>query len=57
MCIIPSTRSRRSGLRALRGVVRKVGSEGGDLWESDHLNKIVPAFLINMQDSAHDTDL
>ncbi len=38
-------------------MVRNVGSEGADLWESDHLNMIIPAFLINMQDHAHDIDL
>ena len=56
VCYILS-RSRQSGLRALRGVVHKVGPEGGDLWESDHLNMIIPAFLINMQDHAHNVDL
>ena len=35
----------------------KVGAEGGAMWESDHLHKIVPAFLMNMQDHAHDVDL
>lgn len=62
MCLVKHSvsgyiESRQSGLRALRGVVHKVGPEGGDLWESDHLNMIIPAFLINMQDHAHNVDL
>ncbi|XP_003388363.1 PREDICTED: protein EFR3 homolog B-like [Amphimedon queenslandica] len=41
--------SRLCGLRALRAVVQKIGPEGNNLWDSDHLNKIIPAYLINME--------
>ena len=49
--------SRLAGLRALRSVVHKVGSESSNLWDSNHLNMIIPAFLINMEDHPHVGDL
>lgn len=46
------SRSRLAGLQALQGVVNKVGPESSlqlNMWDSEHLNKIIPAFLLNMQ--------
>ncbi len=43
-----------AGLRGLRGVVKKIGHQDGlqlNIWDIDHINKIVPPFLFNMQDS------
>ena len=47
--MVVDIRSRQSGLSALRGAVRKVG-EGNNLWNSHHLNIIISAYLINIQD-------
>ena len=47
-----------AGVKGLRGVTRKIGREEGrqiNIWDIDHMNKIVPAFLFNMQDHRHST--
>ena len=44
-----------AGLKGLRGVIKKIGSQDGpqlNIWAIDHMNKIVPPFLFNMQDGA-----
>ena len=41
-----------AGLKGLRGVIKKIGREEGlqlNIWDIDHMNKIVPAFIFNMQ--------
>ena len=43
-----------AGLHALRGVVKKIGHQEGlqlNIWDIDHMNKIVPPFLFNMQEA------
>ena len=47
---------RVSGLRGVQGVVRKTASDDlqTDIWESQHMEKIVPSLLFNMHDSRWD---
>lgn len=43
-----------AGLCGLRGVIKKIGHQDVlplNIWDIDHMNKIVPPFLFNMQDS------
>ena len=45
-------RTRLSGLKGLRGVIKKIGRQDSvqlNIWDIDHMNKIVPPFLFNMQ--------
>lgn len=47
-------RTRMAGLCGLRGVIKKIGHQDIlqlNIWDIDHMNKIVPPFLFNMQDS------
>ena len=44
-----------AGLKGLRGVIKKIGREEGlqlNIWDINHMNKIVPPFLFNMQEHA-----
>lgn len=45
------TKLRVAGLNGLKGVIRKTASDDlqVDLWEKDHMGKIVPSLLFNMQ--------
>ena len=46
---------RLAGLKGLRGVIKKTGREEGlqlNIWDINHMNKIVPPFLFNMQEYA-----
>ena len=45
-------RTRLAGLKGLRAVIKKIGRQDGvqlNIWDIDHMNKIVPPFLFNMQ--------
>ena len=45
-------RTRFAGLKGLRGVIKKIGHQDSvqlNIWDIDHMNKIVPPFLFNMQ--------
>ena len=45
-------RTRLAGLKGLRGVIIKIGHQDSvqlNIWDIDHMNKIVPPFLFNMQ--------
>ena len=45
-------RTRLAGLKGLRGVIIKIGHQDSvqlNIWDVDHMNKIVPPFLFNMQ--------
>ena len=45
-------RTRLAGLKGLRGVIKKIGHHDSvqlNIWDIDHMNKIVPPFLFNMQ--------
>ncbi len=47
-------RTRMAGLCGLRGVIKKIGHQDGiqlNIWDIDHMNKIVPPCLFNMQES------
>ena len=47
--------TRRAGLQGLQGVINKVGKQEGlqlNIWDWDHMNKIVPAFLFILQERA-----
>ena len=47
--------TRRAGLQGLQGVIKKVGRQEGlqlNIWDWDHMNKIVPAFLFILQERA-----
>lgn len=47
-------RTRLAGLCGLRGVIKKIGHQDLlqlNIWDIDHMNKIVPPFLFNMEDS------
>lgn len=49
-----------AGLRGLQGVVRKIGRQDVlqlNIWDITHMNKIVPSFLFNMQESSFSKDL
>ena len=48
-----------SGLRGVQGVVRKTASDDlqTDIWESQHMEKIVPSLLFNMHDNRWDTHI
>lgn len=51
LCLIFS-RTRLAGLKGLRGVIKKIGHQDSvqlNIWDIDHMNKIVPPFLFNMQ--------
>ena len=40
-----------AGLQGLRGVIKKIGRQDNlqmNIWDLDHMNKIVPPFLFNM---------
>ncbi|XP_064391064.1 protein EFR3 homolog B-like [Halichondria panicea] len=43
--------TRMAGLQGLRGVIKKIGRQDNlqmNIWDLDHMNKIVPPFLFNM---------
>ena len=49
-----------AGLCGLRGVIKKIGHQDVlqlNIWDIDHMNKIVPPFLFNMQDSRLDVKM
>uniref|UniRef100_A0A914NNZ4 Uncharacterized protein n=1 Tax=Meloidogyne incognita TaxID=6306 RepID=A0A914NNZ4_MELIC len=52
-------RSRRfNGLRGLRGVIWKSASDDlqANIWEKQHMNKIIPSILFNFQDENDEVD-
>ncbi|CAB0019882.1 unnamed protein product [Nesidiocoris tenuis] len=53
----PTTRNmlRVAGIRGLRGVIRKtvVDDLVENIWEANHMAKIIPSLLFNMQDSSY----
>ncbi|KFD57536.1 hypothetical protein M514_01639 [Trichuris suis] len=46
---------RAAGIKGLRGVVRKTASDDlqANIWEKQHMDKIVPSLLFNMHDSVN----
>jgi hypothetical protein len=47
-------RTRLAGLCGLRGVIKKIGHQDLlqlNIWDIDHMNKIVPPLLFNMEES------
>lgn len=49
---------RMAGIRGLQGVIRKTVSDDlvENIWEKQHMEKIVPSLLFNMQNGATDGD-
>ena len=55
MCMLFVLRTRKAGLRGLCGVIKKTEGDESlqlNIWEPADMNKIVPPFLFNLQDSA-----
>ncbi|XP_018907734.1 protein EFR3 homolog cmp44E isoform X2 [Bemisia tabaci] len=52
------TQLRVAGINGLQGVIRKTVSDDlvENIWESIHMDKIVPSLLYNMQDSRYEKD-
>lgn len=53
--LFPGFRTRKAGLRGLCGVIKKTEGDESlqlNIWEPDDLNKIIPPFLFNLQQSA-----
>ncbi|XP_026683572.1 protein EFR3 homolog B [Diaphorina citri] len=46
---------RLAGIRGIQGVIRKTVSDDlvENIWESTHMEKIIPSLLFNMQESGH----
>lgn len=53
MCHAPQRAQRFNGLRGLRGVIFKsvgVDLQATSIWEPQHMNKIIPSILFNLED-------
>ena len=52
LLLLLPVRTRKAGLAGLQGVTIKVSQASGqqlNIWDADHMDKIVPAFLFNME--------